>query len=140
MRQATDTGIVKKIGTQFLRENAYLVQLSKRPVMPTPIDGTTLRFKFPLEHRVLAYTRRGNLSANTCNIGGLPEHVPMTNRKYVVDEVMGVVDIFLGFTGLDRTRNTEGTPDSHLFRVEDGKIKYIHTASACFVDGCGMNG
>jgi hypothetical protein len=87
-----------------------------------------------------AYTGRGNLSANTCDIGGLPEHVPMINRRYVVDEVMGTVDIFLGFTGLDRTRPTEGTPDSHLFRVEDGKIRYIHTVSACFVDGCGMNG
>jgi len=87
-----------------------------------------------------AYTGRGNLSANTCDIGGLPEHVPMTNRKYVVDEVMGVVDIFMGFTGLDRTRNTEGTPDSHMFRVEEGRIRYIHTASACFVYGCGMNG
>jgi hypothetical protein len=87
-----------------------------------------------------AYTGRGNLSANTCDIGGLPEHVPMTNRRYVVDEVMGTVDIFLGFQGLDRTRPNEGTPDSHLFRVEDGRIRYIHTVSACFVDGCGMNG
>jgi hypothetical protein len=87
-----------------------------------------------------AYTGRGNLTANTCDIGGLPEHIPMTNRKYVVDEVMGVVDIFMGFTGLDRTRNTEGAPDSHMFRVDNGKIRYIHTASACFVNGCGMNG
>ncbi|KAF2794267.1 hypothetical protein K505DRAFT_384338 [Melanomma pulvis-pyrius CBS 109.77] len=87
-----------------------------------------------------AYTGRGNLSANTCNIGGLPEHVPMTNRRYVIDEVYGTVDIFLGFQGLDRTRPKEGTPDSHLFRVEEGKIRYIHTVSACFVDGCGMNG
>ncbi|KAF2726983.1 hypothetical protein EJ04DRAFT_517544 [Polyplosphaeria fusca] len=87
-----------------------------------------------------AYTGRGNLSANTCDIGGLPDHTPLTNRKYVIDEVMGTVDIFLGFTGLDRTKPTEGAPDSHLFRVEDGKIRYIHTVSACFVDGCGMNG
>lgn len=87
-----------------------------------------------------AYTGRGNLSANTCNIGGLPSHTPLTHRRYVIDEVMGTVDIFLGFTGLDRTRPNEGTPDSHWFRVEDGKIRYIHTVSACFVDGCGMNG
>ncbi|KAF2004136.1 hypothetical protein P154DRAFT_531819 [Amniculicola lignicola CBS 123094] len=70
-----------------------------------------------------AYTGRGNLTANTCNIGGLPSNVPMTNRRYVIDEVMGTVDIFLGFTGLDRTRPKEGTPDSHLFRVEDGHIR-----------------
>lgn len=87
-----------------------------------------------------AYTGRGNLSANTCDIGGLPEHIPMVSRRYVVDEVYGVVDIFMGFTGLDRTQNNVGTPDSHFFRVEDSKIRYIHTASACFVDGCGMNG
>lgn len=86
-----------------------------------------------------AYTGRGNLSAETCDLGGLPAHVPMVNRKYVIDEVMGVVDIFLGFTGLDRTRPQEGTPDSHMFRVEKGKIRYIHTVDACFVDGCGMN-
>jgi hypothetical protein len=86
-----------------------------------------------------AYTGRGNLSANTCDLG-LPEHIPLVNRRYVVDDVYGIVDIFLGFTGLDRTRLDVGAPDSHLFRVEDGKIRYIHTASACFVDGCGMNG
>ncbi|KAF2464216.1 uncharacterized protein BDR25DRAFT_381305 [Lindgomyces ingoldianus] len=87
-----------------------------------------------------AYTGRGNLTANTCNIGGLPEHVEMSNRRYVIDEEMGTVDIFLGFQGLDRTRPKEGTPDSHFFRIEDGKIRYIHTVSACWVDGCGMNG
>ncbi|KAI8938207.1 hypothetical protein NX059_005868 [Plenodomus lindquistii] len=87
-----------------------------------------------------AYTGRTNLSAQMCDYGGLPAHVPMVNRRYVIDEVMGVVDIFMGFTGLDRTRKDEGTPDSHLFRVEGGEIRYIHTASACFVDGCGMNG
>jgi hypothetical protein len=87
-----------------------------------------------------AYTGRGNLTANTCDIGGLPDNIPLVNRRYVVDEEMGVVDIFMGFTGLDRTRNDVGAPDSHLFRIEGGKIRYVHTASACFVDGCGMNG
>ncbi|KAF2183478.1 hypothetical protein K469DRAFT_728019 [Zopfia rhizophila CBS 207.26] len=87
-----------------------------------------------------AYTGRGNLTANTCNIGGLPSNVIMDNRRYVIDEVYGAVDIFMGFHGLDRTRPNEGTPDSHFFRVEGGKIRYIHTVSPCFVDGCGMNG
>jgi hypothetical protein len=86
-----------------------------------------------------AYTGRTNLTANTCDLG-LPDTIPLVNRRYVVDEVMGVVDILMGFTGLDRTRKSVGAPDSHLFRIEDGKIRYIHTASACFVDGCGMNG
>jgi len=87
-----------------------------------------------------AYTGRGNLTANSCTIGGLPSTIKVTNRRYVVDEEMGVVVIFLGFPGLDRTRGQEPMPDSHMFRVEGGKIKYIHTVSACVTAGCGMNG
>lgn len=65
-------------------------------------------------------------------------HVPY--RRYVVDEEVGVVDMFVGFPGLDRTQGQNPMPDSHLFRVENGKIKYVHTASACVVAGCGLNG
>lgn len=65
-------------------------------------------------------------------------HVPY--RRYVVDEELGVVDIFTGFPGLDRTQGQAPMPDSHLFRAEGGKIKYAHTASACVVAGCGLNG
>jgi hypothetical protein len=59
--------------------------------------------------------------------------------SYVVDEEAGVVSIFVGFPGLDRN-STEPTPDSHTFRVEHGKIRYIHTLSTCEGHpGCGMN-
>ncbi|PKS10361.1 hypothetical protein jhhlp_002112 [Lomentospora prolificans] len=87
-----------------------------------------------------AYTGRGNLTANTCDIGGMPSTIVVTNRRYVVDEAMGVVSIFLGFPGLDRSQGQDPMPDSHMFRVEKGKIRYIHTASACVEDGCGMDG
>lgn len=86
-----------------------------------------------------AYTGARALLNNTCDIGGLPSNIKVTNRRYVIDEVMGVVDIFLGFPGLDRSVN-KPAPDSHMFRVEGGKIRYIHTVSACFNAGCGMNG
>jgi hypothetical protein len=85
-----------------------------------------------------AYTGRGNLSANTCDIGGFPSTIKVTDRKYVVDEEMGVVDIFMGFPGLDRANALVPMPDSHMFRVEGGLIRYIHTVSACWADGCGM--
>jgi hypothetical protein len=42
----------------------------------------------------------------------------MTNRRYVIDEVVGTVDVFLNFGGM---------PDSHEYRVEDGKLKIVHT-------------
>ncbi|KAK3356721.1 hypothetical protein B0T25DRAFT_516296 [Lasiosphaeria hispida] len=85
-----------------------------------------------------AYTGRGNLTANTCDIGGFPSTIKVANRRYVVDEEMGVVSIFMGFPGLDRTYPERPMPDSHMFRVEKGLIRYIHTVSACHSYHCGM--
>lgn len=87
-----------------------------------------------------AYTGAHDLANNTCDIGGLPSNIKVTNRRYVVDEALGVVDIFLGFPGLDRSVPDRPAPDSHMFRVQGGKIRYIHTVSACFNPGCGLNG
>jgi hypothetical protein len=87
-----------------------------------------------------AYTGAGALANNTCDIGGLPSNIKVTNRRYVIDQVVGAVDIFLGFPGLDRSVGNRSAPDSHMFRVEAGKIRYIHTVSACINAGCGMNG
>jgi hypothetical protein len=42
----------------------------------------------------------------------------MTNRRYVIDEAVGSVDVFLNFAG--------GMPDSHEFRIEGGKLRYVH--------------
>jgi len=53
-----------------------------------------------------------------CNVG-VPSGLKMTNRRYVVDEVLGAVDIFLAFAGT--------IPDSHSFRVEGGTIRFVHT-------------
>jgi hypothetical protein len=86
-----------------------------------------------------AYTGAQNLSAETCDLG-LPSTTKVTNRRYVIDETMGAVDIFLGFPGLDRSQGETPMPDSHLFRVQAGKIKYIHTVSSCVEAGCGLNG
>jgi hypothetical protein len=86
-----------------------------------------------------AYTDSSGAGGNTCSLG-LPSTITVTNRRYVVDEEMGTVDIFLGFPGLDRSVGDQPMPDSHLFRVEGGKIRYIHTVSSCVHAGCGMNG
>ncbi|KAK0624904.1 hypothetical protein B0T17DRAFT_493240 [Bombardia bombarda] len=87
-----------------------------------------------------AYTGLGRLEENTCNLGGFPSNIVVTNRRYIVDEEMGVVDIFIGFPGLDRNVPTRPAPDSHLFRVQGGKVRYIHTVSHCFTTRCGMTG
>ncbi len=85
-----------------------------------------------------AYTGARNLTENTCNLG-LPSTITVTNRRYVVDESMGSVVIYVGFPGLDRTQGQKPAPDSHLFRVQGGKLRYIHTISSCVTPGCGSS-
>jgi hypothetical protein len=70
----------------------------------------------------------------------LPSTITVTNRRYVVDEEMGAVAIYLGFPGIDRSVPGAPMPDCHFFRVEGGKIRYIHTVTTCEHAGCGMNG
>ncbi|EAQ84355.1 hypothetical protein CHGG_08369 [Chaetomium globosum CBS 148.51] len=45
------------------------------------------------------------------------------NRRYVIDEVVGSVDVLCSFDALG------SLPDSHEIRVEDGKVKYVHTVT-----------
>jgi hypothetical protein len=65
------------------------------------------------------YTGRG-LPTDSCNVG-VPSGVELVNRRYVIDETVGAVDIFLNFGGAN------GLPDSHEFRLEKGKLRFVHT-------------
>jgi hypothetical protein len=77
-----------------------------------------------------AYTGRG-LANDSCNVG-VPSGVTLNNRRYVIDEELGSVDVMLDFGGAG------GLPDSHEFRVEGGKLRYVHTMTACSVPNCGF--
>ncbi|KAK3399763.1 hypothetical protein B0T20DRAFT_349813 [Sordaria brevicollis] len=83
---------------------------------------------------------RGNLTASGECIQEWPSTIIVPWRRYVVDEEVGVVDMFVGFPGLDRSQGETPMPDSHVFRVEAGRIKYLHTASSCVEKECGLNG
>ena len=68
------------------------------------------------------YTTRNFDDPNaTCDIGFPEDKLPIINRSYVVDVDMGTVNIFCRFG------NPPGTPDSHSFRLVNGKLRYIHT-------------
>lgn len=70
-----------------------------------------------------AYSDRDNKPDATCNVG-VPEGVLyIVNRSFVVDEEQGVVNVFCRFG------NSTGMPDSHTFRLVDGKYRHIHTLS-----------
>ena len=83
---------------------------------------------------------RGNLTADGRCEQEWPSTIVVPWRRYVVDEEMGVASLFVGFPGLDRSQGEAPMPDSHVFRVEGGRIRYLHTASSCVERGCGLNG
>ncbi|KAF1942683.1 hypothetical protein EJ02DRAFT_159666 [Clathrospora elynae] len=76
-----------------------------------------------------AYTGK-MLPSDSCNVG-VPSGVKLVNRRYVVDEVYGTVDVMLDFGGREGKVGMQGLPDSHEFRVEEGKLRFVHTLSSC---------
>jgi hypothetical protein len=57
---------------------------------------------------------------------GVPSGVNISNRRFVVDTTIGAVVAFCTF-GAGRPDGGSGSPDTHLFRIEGGKLRYVHT-------------
>jgi hypothetical protein len=71
-----------------------------------------------------AHTGRGTPD-DSCQVG-VPSGVNIANRRFVVDETIGAVVAFCTF-GAGGPNGGSGAPDTHLFRVENGKLRYVHT-------------
>ncbi|HLI82990.1 MAG TPA: hypothetical protein VKV17_03680 [Bryobacteraceae bacterium] len=59
------------------------------------------------------------LPNDSCEVG-VPAGVNIVARRFLVDETIGAVVAFCNF-------GVGGLPDTHLFRVEKGKLRYVHT-------------
>jgi len=70
------------------------------------------------------YTGTGSPD-DSCEVG-VPAGVNIANRRFVVDEVLGSVVVYCTF-GTGRPGGGSGSPDTHLFRVENGTLRYVHT-------------
>jgi hypothetical protein len=70
------------------------------------------------------YTGKGS-PTDSCDVG-VPSGVNIANRRFVVDETIGSVVVFCTF-GAGSAGGGSGAPDTHLFRVEGGKLRYVHT-------------
>ena len=98
--------------------NAYLDAFLEKKIDRVP-------WGFPCERTEGgAYTGKGSPS-DSCEVG-VPGGVNIANRHFVVDEVLGTVQVFCTF-GAGGPGGGSGAPDSHLFRVENGKLRYVHT-------------
>ena len=71
-----------------------------------------------------AHTGNGS-PTDSCDVG-VPSGVNIANRRFIVDETIGSVQVFCTF-GAGTAAGGSGAPDSHLFRVENGKLKSVHT-------------
>jgi len=96
--------------------NAYLDALlaGKAEVMP---------WGFPCNRPLVpeeAITADGS-----CRVGAPAGTVNIANRHFVTDETMGAVAVFCTF-GVDPASGRIRTPDAHLFRVENGKVRFVH--------------
>jgi hypothetical protein len=58
---------------------------------------------------------------DSCDVG-VPSGVNISNRRFIVDETTGSVVVFCTFGA-----GGSGAPDTHLVRVENGKLRYVHT-------------
>ena len=67
---------------------------------------------------------------DTCDVG-VPSGVKLVDRRYIVDDSLGAVAVLLTF-------GNNKLPDAHIFRVEKGKIRYVHTITVCKTDNCGF--
>jgi hypothetical protein len=70
------------------------------------------------------HTGRGAVD-DSCQVG-VPSGVNIANRHFVVDETIGSVVVFCTF-GAGAATGGSGAPDTHLFRVENGKLRFVHT-------------
>jgi hypothetical protein len=77
-----------------------------------------------------AYTNLQNAPDPSCTVG-VPKGggVPMTNRRYIVDLDLGTVVGQIDFGG------AKGLWDAHTFRLESGKLRYVHVITLC-PNGC----
>jgi hypothetical protein len=80
------------------------------------------------------YTNPNNNPNASCTVG-MPKTggVKIINRHYLVDVDMGTVVGMVDFGAPKRN------PDFHEFRLENGKLRYVHTVQVCTIQpNCGL--
>jgi hypothetical protein len=104
-------------GTLVSAANAYLDAFLEKKLDLVPWGFPCVRIEGGM------YTGKGT-PADSCEVG-VPGGVNIANRRFVVDEVLGSVVVYCTFGA--GGANGSGAPDTHLFRVENGKLRYVHT-------------
>jgi hypothetical protein len=104
-------------GTIISAANAYLDAFMEGDIDLVPWGFPCVRIEGG------AYTGTGS-DDDSCEVG-VPAGVNIANRRFVVDEVTGSVVVYCTFGA--GGPSSSGAPDTHLFRVEKGRLRYAHT-------------
>jgi hypothetical protein len=105
-------------GTLVNAANAYLDAFLEAKIDLVPWGYPCVRIEGGM------YTGKGT-AQDSCETG-VPAGVNIANRHFVVDEVNGAVVAFCTF-GAGSPNGGSGSPDTHLFRLENGRLRYVHT-------------
>jgi hypothetical protein len=92
--------------------NAYLDAFLEKKLDLVP-------WGYPCERTEGGIRTGKGLPTDSCSVG-VPAGVNIVARRFIVDETIGAVVAFCNF-------GVGGLPDTHLFRVEHGKLRYVHT-------------
>lgn len=92
--------------------NAYLDAFLEKKLDLVP-------WGYPCERTEGGMRTGKGLPTDTCAVG-VPAGVNIVARRFIVDPTIGSVQVFCRF-------DVNGVPDSHLFRIQHGKLRYVHT-------------
>lgn len=92
--------------------NAYLDAFLEQNLEPVP-------WGYPCNRTEGGLRTGKETPKDGCEVG-VPRGVNIVARRFVADEAIGAVVAFCTF-------GVGGLPDTHLFRVEKGKLRFVHT-------------
>ena len=99
-------------GTLVAAANAYLDAFLEQKIDAVP-------WGYPCNRTEGGLRTGKGLPEDSCSVG-VPAGVNIVARRFVVDENIGAVVAFCTF-------GVGGLPDTHIFRVEKGKLRFVHT-------------
>jgi hypothetical protein len=112
-------------GELVFAANAYLDAFLEARIEAVPWGYPCVR----IEGGMYTGSRDGVTRADASCSAGVPSGVNIANRRFVVDEVLNTVVVYCTF-GAGGPNGGSGAPDAHLFKLENGKLRYVHTLTA----------
>src|SRR5262249_26768524 len=114
-----------KRGELVAAANAYLDAFLEAKVEAVPWGYPCVRIEGGMYTGGKDGVTKPDASCSAAVRGG----VNTATRRFIVDEVLNTVVALCTF-GAGGPNGGSGAPDQHMFRLENGKLRYVHTLTA----------